>query len=262
MIPAPDDPAKPAMNEIELLVDLHRGTARQGPGGEAETRLAIRLAGLDPAAPLAVADIGCGAGSATLLLARELNARVTAVDLGPEFIDELRKSATINGLSGRIDARVASMDDLPFEDESFDVIWSEGAVYNIGFERGVAEWRRYLKPGGILAVSEISWLTEERPAELQAFWNEAYPGIDTAPAKLSVLERSGYTPVGYFVLPPHCWLENYYRPLQDRFDAFLARHAHNAEARAMIDATTEEIALYERYGEHFSYGFYIARKSG
>ena len=249
------------MDEIALLVALHRGTARQGPGGAAETRLALRLAGLDTSTPLAIADIGCGTGASTLLLARELNAHVHAVDLMPEFIDGLRAQAKEQGLADRITPRVASMDDLPFDDESLDAIWSEGAIYNIGFERGAREWRRYLKPGGILAVSEITWLTEERPAELQAFWSEAYPGIDTAPAKLSVLERSGYTPVGYFVLPPHCWLENYYRPLQDRFDAFLARHGHSAEVRAMIDATTEELALYERYQDHFSYGFYIARKA-
>jgi hypothetical protein len=63
------------------------------------------------------------------------------------------------------------------------------------------------------------------------------------------------------VLSRRCWLENYYHPLQGRFEAFLARHGHGAEARALVRAQEEEIALYERYGDHFSYGFYIARKS-
>lgn len=247
------------MDEIALLVDLHRGTARQGPGGAAETRLALRLAGLDTSTPLAIADIGCGTGASTLLLARELNAHVHAVDLMPEFIDGLRAQAKEQGLADRITPRVASMDDLPFDDESLDAIWSEGAIYNIGFERGAREWRRYLKPGGILAVSEITWLSEERPDELTAYWNEAYPEIDTAPAKLSALERAGYTLVGYFVLPERCWVD-YYGPLERRFDDFLERHAHSAEARTVLQDVRDEIALYERYKAYFSYGFYVARK--
>lgn len=248
------------MENLQLLIDLHRDTDRQGPGGEAETRLAIRLAGLDPSAPLEIADIGCGTGSASLLLAAELNARVTAVDLAPEFIEKLRKNASEMGLGDRISPRVASMDALPFDDEAFDAIWSEGAVYNIGFERGVRAWRRYLKPGGVLAVSEVTWLTDQRPEALQAFWEAAYPEIGTAAAKLSVLERAGYTPVGYFVLPGRCWLDHYYGPLEQRFDGFLERHAHSAGARTLVQAEREEIALYRKHGRHFGYGFYVARK--
>lgn len=249
------------MEDLRLLIDLHRDSERQGPGGEAETRLGIRLAGLDPAAPLDIADIGCGNGSSALLLAQALNAHVSAVDLVPEFVDALRDRAAMEDLSDRIDAQVASMDELPFEDEAFDVIWSEGAVYNIGFERGVNDWRRYLKPGGILAVSEITWLTERRPAALEAYWNEAYPEIDTAAGKMRVLERAAYTPVGYFVLGEHCWLDHYFRPLQGRFEAFLKRHGHSADAHALVRAEQEEIAMYEKYRAYFSYGFYIARKT-
>ncbi|GAM56739.1 probable transcription regulator [Vibrio ishigakensis] len=48
------------------------------------------------------------------------------------------------------------MGDLPFEEDSFDVLWSEGAVYNIGFETGIRDWRKYLKSGGTLVVSELT----------------------------------------------------------------------------------------------------------
>ena len=46
------------------------------------------------------------------------------------------------------------MDNLPFQNEELDLIWSEGAIYNIGFERGMNEWNKYLKKGGFIAVSE------------------------------------------------------------------------------------------------------------
>ena len=250
------------MENLELLVDLHRDSERQGPGGDAETLLAIRLAGLDASTPLEIADIGCGTGASSLLLARELDARINAVDLMPEFIAGLGETAATRGLSDRITARVESMESLSFEAEAFDVIWSEGAIYNVGFERGISEWRRYLKPGGILAVSEITWLTEERPAGVKAFWEAAYPEIDTAAGKLKVLEHGGYTPIGYFVLPERCWLGNYYRPLQDRFEEFLARHDRKSEALALVRTEEEEIALYEKHKAYFSYGFYIAKKCG
>lgn len=247
------------MDDLELLADLHRRNERQGPGGEAETLLALRLAGLDSGATLRIADIGCGAGASALLLARHLDARVTAVDFLPAFVDELRARAVAAGVADRVEPVQASMDHLPFERGTFDAIWSEGAVYNIGFERGVREWRRFLKPGGILAVTEITWLTDERPAELQAHWEAVYPEIDTASMKIRALERSGYTPVGYFVLPERCWFDNYYGPVEAGFTQFLDRHGHGAAARALVEAEREEIALYGKYRAYVGYGFYIAK---
>jgi len=248
------------VTELELLVDLHRDGARQGPGGDDQTRLAITLAGLRGRSGLSIADLGCGTGASTLLLARELDAQVTAVDLMADFLSPLDAATRREGLAGRITTVVASMAALPFAPESLDAIWSEGAIYNIGFATGVENWRRYLKPGGVLAVSELTWLTAERPDALQRHWQREYPEVDTAAAKLAVLERLGFSPVGYFALPEHCWLDNYYRPLQRRLAGFLDRHDHSADARVLVAAEEREIALYERYRAFVSYGYYVARK--
>jgi SAM-dependent methyltransferase len=250
------------MDDLQLLADLHKPARRQGPGGDAETEKALDLAGIDRSAPLRIADIGCGTGASTLLLARLLNARITAVDFLPDFLEVLAQQAERLGVADRVSTLACSMDELPFADEDLDVIWSEGAIYNIGFEKGVAEWRRFLKPGGLLVASEITWLTDARPAELQRHWDREYPEIDMASAKIRVLEKHGYTPIGYFVLPERCWLDEYYGPMQARFDDFLERHGNSAEARAIVDAEQYEISLYETYKAHFSYGVYIARKLG
>lgn len=220
----------------------------------------MELAGLDRSRPLTIADIGCGTGAATILLAQELDADVTAVDFVPAFLDELRTRAADHAVADRITTLRCSMDALPFAAGRFDVIWSEGAVYNMGFEAGVSAWRGFLKPGGTLVVSEITWLTATRPPELQAHWEAEYPEIDVASAKIGVLERHGYRPEAYFVLPTHCWLENYYRPLQRSFDAFLDRHGRTDRARAVVEAEAREIALYEAYHEYVSYGVYVARR--
>lgn len=248
------------MDEFDLLVDLHRDGMRQGPGGDEETRLAVRLSGLTGNPGLKIADIGCGTGASTLVLAEALDAQITAVDFLPEFLDKLEKDAVRAGVADRITTLPASMEALPFAEDEYDAIWSEGAIYNMGFAAGVEAWRRYLKPGGILAVSELTWLTDRRPGELQAHWDREYPEVDTAAGKLAVLERLGFSPIGYFTLPVHCWLDNYYRPLQRRFAAFLDRHDRSEAAQAIVQAEENEIALYERYSAFVSYGYYVARK--
>jgi SAM-dependent methyltransferase len=250
------------VDELQLLIDLHRDGARQGPGGDGETRLAVALSGLKEASNLEIADIGCGTGASTLVLASELDAHITAVDFLPDFLARLEEEAGRAGVAHRIKTLSASMDALPFAEAAYDAIWSEGAIYNMGFAAGIEAWARYLKPNGILAVSELTWLTERRPKELQTHWEREYPEVDTASGKFAVLERLGFSPIGYFVLPEHCWLENYYRPMQQRFQAYLDRHEGSEAARAIVAGEEAEISLYERHTAFVSYGYYIARKLG
>lgn len=248
------------MENYKLLIDLHKDNNRQGPGGDEETEKALNLAMIDRSKQLKIADIGCGTGASTLLLASLLKARITAVDFLPEFLEVLETKAEHSGLSEKITTLACSMDNLPFGDAEYDVIWSEGAIYNIGFERGVKDWNRYLKTGGILVVSEITWTTFSRPSELQKHWESEYPEIDTASSKIDILEKSGYSPIGYFILPDYCWMDNYYSALRNAFQAFLIRHQNSNEARSIVAAESREIALYEKYKNHYSYGVYISRK--
>ncbi|MGA1622156.1 MAG: class I SAM-dependent methyltransferase [Synechocystis sp.] len=248
------------MDELQLLVDLHRGAKRQGPGSDEATKKAIALAEIDPHAPVKIADIGCGTGASTLVLARCLNAHITAVDFLQDFLDVLETRAKREGLWEKITPLCASMDNLPFAEGEFDILWSEGAIYNLGFQKGVMDWKRYLKPGGLLVASEISWITNTRPTELQHHWDAEYPEIDVASVKMKVLEENGYSPIGYFVLPEHCWLENYYSPMQSSFEEFLKRHNDSDAAQAIVEAERHEIELYENYKAYYSYGVYIAKK--
>ena len=112
------------------------------------------------------------------------------------------------GLENRVTAIQGSMDALPFSPGEFDVIWAEGSIYNIGFERGLREWRQYLKPGGIIAVTECSWLSGARLAS--KFISDYFPDIDSPSGKVRILEEAGYAPLAHFALPEHCWTENYF----------------------------------------------------
>lgn len=248
------------MEDFELLIDLHKHQNRQGPGSQRETIKAISLAMLDKTKHLTIADIGCGTGASTICIAKQLNAHVTAIDFLPEFIDVLSAAAQKKGLESQITPLVCSMEDLPFADEEYDVIWSEGAIYNIGFERGIKEWKRFLKTDGLLAVSEMTWSTDHRPSELEAYWENQYPEIGTASSKIKILEENGYKVKAYFLLPEYCWVENYYRPLQNTFDDFLKRNHNSKDAMELVSAEKAEIALYEKYKSYYSYGVYIAEK--
>jgi SAM-dependent methyltransferase len=148
-----------SVEDLDLLVDLHLDGRRQGPGSGEATRRAIALSGLDGREALTIADLGCGTGASTLVLADALDACIAAVDIFPAFLRRLDDDAERRGVADLITTVAASLDALPFADETLDAIWSEGAIYNIGFERGLGLWRRSLKPGAVIAVSELTWLT-------------------------------------------------------------------------------------------------------
>jgi SAM-dependent methyltransferase len=248
------------MTELELLIDFHKDAERQGPGSTADTLRALSSMDFDRDQHLSIADIGCGTGAQTMTLAQNVEGQITAVDLFPQFLDKLQANARTLGLEDKISTLEHSMEELPFEEESFDIIWSEGAIYIMGFEAGIKQWRRFLKPGGYLAVSEITWLTHERPREIEAYWEEAYPEIGTASDKIGQLEANGYMPIGYFPLPVSSWTDHYYGPIEDRMEAFLSKHKHAAEATALVDQERNDIKKYKAYKDYFSYGFYIAQK--
>ncbi|MEW8418878.1 MAG: methyltransferase domain-containing protein [Candidatus Thiodiazotropha endolucinida] len=244
----------------DLLVDLYKGNKRQGPGGDEQTKQALQLAGLvNSSQPLQMADIGCGTGASTLILAEKLNATITAVDLFQDFLDVLNGDAQKRGIADKIKTLAGSMEELPFDGGSLDVIWTEGAIYNMGFAKGVEYFKQFLKSGGILAASEITWLTNERPAEIQQHWDAEYPEIASASEKIKVLEEQGFILKGYFPLPESCWVENYYTPLENNLDRFIAKH-ESEDARTIVQAERTEIALYKKHGAYYSYGFYIAQK--
>lgn len=246
---------------FNLMIDLHREGTRQGPGSDEETLRALELTRLDRAARLQVADIGCGTGASTLVLASELpNSRITAVDLFPEFLDILTERARAAGCSEQIEILAESMDSLPFAAESLDLIWSEGAIYNMGFSAGIETWRPFLRPDGVLAVSETTWLRPDPPEEIRQHWNSEYPEIATASEKIAILEGAGYDLMGYLVLPSSNWIDSYYAPTEERIPAFSERHAGLPEAAEVVEMERKEADLYKRYHDWFSYGFYVARR--
>lgn len=244
---------------LELIIEYFSNLERQGPGSHEQTAKALSFIDNLNDSSL-IADIGCGTGGQTMSLAQLTPGNISGSDLSPVFIDLFNHNAEQSGLQHRVKGVVQSMTDLSFSDEELDLIWSEGAIYNIGFERGINEWKRFLKPGGYIAVSEGSWFTEERPAEINDFWMEAYPEIDTIPNKVKQIQEAGYLPVATFVLPEDCWTETFFAPQIDAQKKFLDKNGDNEFARDFVAYAQREAELYRKYKEYYGYVFYIGRK--
>lgn len=245
--------------DFDLICEYFSQFERQGPGSIEVTIKALSF--IDNLKPESkIADIGCGTGGQTMVLAQNAPGQITAIDLFSKFIDQLNARAAQLNLQDRIKGIQGSMENLPFQEEELDLIWSEGAIYNIGFEKGLNEWKKYLKKGGYIAVAEASWFTEERPKEIQEYWNNAYPEIDTIPNKVAQLQKAGYIPVAVFILPENCWTDNYHVPQTKIEEDFLNKHKGNPTVEGFIEEIRKEIWLYSQYKEYYGYVFYIGNK--
>jgi ubiquinone/menaquinone biosynthesis C-methylase UbiE len=245
--------------DFNLICEYFSSMDRQGPGSPEMTLRALSFAGR-LTADSHIADLGCGTGGQTMTLAQNTPARITGIDLFPAFTDRFNDSARKLSVHDRVRGITGSMDDLPFEGGELDLIWSEGAIYNIGFEKGLTYWRKFLKPGGYVAVTEASWFTDERPDEINSFWLDAYPGIDTIPNKVAGLQRSGYLPVACFILPEECWTDHFYVHQVKARQVFLEKHRGNKMAEELVENERREARLYERYSDYYGYVFYIGKK--
>jgi ubiquinone/menaquinone biosynthesis C-methylase UbiE len=245
---------------LQLLVDLHVNNKRQGPGSDETVRKILSILNIDKNSELEMADIGCGTGASSIEILKNTNFKITAVDFLPEFLEKLDAVAIEQGFDNRIKTVEADMGNLPFQDEQFDLIWSEGAIYNIGFKKGVAEWKRFLKKNGYMVLTEITWLKNDTPEEIKNHWNTEYPEIDFAENKKKILRDGGFELIDYSVLPENCWIDEYYTPLENGFDNFLERNSNSEDARKIVEENKREIELYKKYKDCFSYGVYVAKK--
>jgi ubiquinone/menaquinone biosynthesis C-methylase UbiE len=208
-----------------------------------------------------ILDIGCGPGMQTIEIAHISHGMITAIDTHQPFLDVLTANIAAEGLSDRIKTLNQFMLDLDFPDSSFDLIWSEGAIFIIGFKEGLSECRRLLKPQGYMAVTDCCWLKDNPPHELKTFWDKYDPGMANNEENRKRIRDCGYTEIGYFVLPESAWWQDYYNPLLKRIEILRKEYAGNVEALMELDATIEEMEMYRKYPEYYGYEFYLMQKT-
>lgn len=242
---------------MNYFLEVYGSLPRAGPGSDELTRRAFEMIPSLPDSPR-ILDVGCGPGMQTVELLRSCAGSVVALDFLPEMIDRTNAKADSAGVSDRLETVVQDMKEMTFPQSHFDVIWSEGAIYNLGFETGLSEFKSLLKPGGYVSVSEAVWLKPHPPTEAVEFWQD-YPEIDNVAAKLEVIKRTGYEVLGHFVLPESAWTDQYYDPMERRIAEKEVAWSGIPEAEAVLSEARNEISVFHKHSDYFSYAFFIMR---
>jgi len=244
---------------MELIYEYFFKLERQGPGSPESTIKALSF--IDHiSSNLKIVDLGCRTGGQTMVLAKNINGDITGLDISPDFINIFNNNAKNFNLQDRVKGIVGSMDNLPFQNNEFDLIWSEGAIAQIGFEKGLNYWKNFHKKGGYIAVTYESWFTDERPAEIEKWWVDAVPEIGTIGYNILIMQKAGYIPVATFTLPENCWIDTYFVPQKALQESFLRKYAGNKTVENFIADNKYEEELYTKYKQYYGYVFYIGKK--
>lgn len=245
---------------MDSFFRIYENVDRKGPGDFESTKRAYALCKNLPDAPH-ILDIGCGSGTNAVDLATMSTAHITAIDLYEPYVIETRHKAKTAGLEDRIKAETGDMANLHYKPESFDVIWSEGAAYIMGFDAALTYWKQFLKPSGYMVVSEAVWLTpkDEAPEEFRSFWDEAYPAMRDTQANITAIEKAGYTLLGNFVIPQKDW-DIFYDNLELHINNIAPDYADDSDSRIVFELTRKEIELYRKYKGYYGYEFYVMQK--
>jgi DNA-binding transcriptional MerR regulator/ubiquinone/menaquinone biosynthesis C-methylase UbiE len=235
------------------FMKVFEGVERWGPGSEADTLKALSAV---PHTPSDILHVGCGKCLATRILAKNSSAMITAVDNEQSALDHLSTGLEKEGLKSRVKTLCVSMTDMPFEEISFDLIWSENSAYVMGVEKALKSWSPFLKADGILMISDLVWLTKTPNQEAVKFWEDEYPDMQTIDSRKSLFEANKLEIVDSFTISKLSW-ENYYLPLKDRITDVKG---------AMSDSTaikdiSHEINIFEKYLGEFGYQMFILKKS-
>lgn len=240
----------------ELFYEIFNDLPRQGPGNKNSTlKAAACIEGITP--DPAILDVGCGTGKQTLELVQYFGGNVIAVDNHQPFLDVLVEEAKQLGFEEPLTCLHADMLNPSFVNGPFDLIWAEGSIFVIGFDKGLKTFKKLLKPSGYIAITEVSWFKGLPPKELKDFWNSEYPDIKTIGKNLERINSAGYTLIDHFKLPDDSWMNDYYIPLEKKLAAFRQKYQKDKNAIELIEHIQLEIDIFRKYSAYYGYVFYI-----
>ena len=241
---------------FKLFLEVQLDLPRNGPGSRAATQEVFACLRDLPEKPI-ILDLGCGQAPEAFDLLDVTDGHITAVDLFEPFLDKASARAKAEGIGeDRLAFERGDIGELEYDDESFDLIWSEGAIYLLGFEGGLRVWHKFVKRDGFVVVSELTWLKSKRTPIAESFWGNVYPAMGTVASNRAAAEAAGYEVIGTMILPLEDWRDNYYEPMAQAIADARKRHG----PQAAFDEMEEEIAIFEKSAGDYSYVFYILKR--
>jgi ubiquinone/menaquinone biosynthesis C-methylase UbiE len=186
-----------------------------------------------------ILDIGCGSGVPTLELARLSQGEAMGIDIDQPALDKFSRKIEEAGLTGQVQAINCSIPDIDLPDGSFDIVWSEGSIYAVGFKKGLREWRRFLKPDGFMVVHDEQGDIRE---------------------KLEEISNCDYELLGYFVLSKETWWTEYFAPLEKLISEFQTRYTDTPKIPEELHHAQEELDMFKKNPESNSSVFFIMKR--
>jgi len=238
---------------VELMFG---GMEKLGPGSDLHTLIVLRhlpVKHFD-----VVIDAGCGRGRQTMVLAKELGTRVHAVDSYEPFVNDLMQLAKVAGLEHLIETHCMSMNDIPSVFRQIDLLWSEGAAYNIGFPNALTTWASAINKGRFAVVSELSWVRNEIPSAVREFFSSGYPDMRSFQQNVAVAENAGYRVLSTYVLPDDTWVSGYYDILEPRAKTLIDHP--DSSVRDFALETIKEIDIFRCSEGSYAYVFYVLQR--
>lgn len=236
---------------------LFGGMEKLAPGDNIHTLNVLRLVPRDRFE--IVVDAGCGTGRQTLALARELGTLVNAIDRYQPFLNDLDRRAESAQMADLVRTHRADIKDIPNMFPHIDLLWSEGAAYNIGFANALTIWSAAVDRGGFAVVSELSWLRESVPTLVATFFSNCYPNMQSIAQNCVLAETAGYRVLDTYTLPPAAWVDGYYDVLAPRAQALLGHP--NSSVRDLAIATLQEIEIFNCAENSYGYVFYVLQRT-
>jgi SAM-dependent methyltransferase len=241
------------MNDPDPVGLLFGDMEKLGPGGNEHTLRVLRR--LPRRQYELVVDAGSGTGRQTLALAAALGTPVHAVDSYEPFLGELMRRAREAEIDHLVRVHRMDMADIPDAFHGIDLLWSEGAAYNIGFAHALEIWRPALTTDGFAVVSELSWLKARVPDEVREYFRTGYPAMRPVAENAAAAEAAGYRVLSTYTLPGQAWVDGYYDVLAPRARA-LAAHA-DPSVRVFAAEAVREIEVFERSEDSYGYVFFV-----
>ena len=249
---------EPTSRFWEIFFEVYESLPRQGPGDRACTARALGLCRDLPRSPV-VLDLGCGVGGQTLHLAELTSGSIIAIDSHAPSIERLRATVAERGLAHRIRPLVGDIARPDQAFESFDLIWSEGALYNIGIENALRIYRGLLRPHGYLAFTDAVWCQENPPPEVKASFDD-YPTMGRVSDVLAAIEKNGFSLAGHFTLPDEAWWNDFYTPMKRRIEELRGKYTDDADAVTALEQIAREPEMHRRHSDYYAYEFFVVRR--
>lgn len=186
-----------------------------------------------------ILDIGCGSGVSALELAELSNGEIIGIDIDQFALNRFNTYIEKAGLTDRVKAICCSMLDMDFPDQSFDIIWSEGSIYAVGFEKGLREWRRLLKPDGYMVIHDEKGNVSK---------------------KLEQISSCGYEILDYFILNVETWWTEYFAPLKKITIESRKKYTDNPKILEELNQAQEELDMFKKYPERNSSVCFVMKK--